>query len=207
MAPNCIHGKPLTECEICKYVNSILTQATINGNKAHIISVGIKSPNLNKSRDLIRNSKPNPLNTSKKISITPSLRKAAKAYINDASNKTRNRLQDELAIASVFVNIPPRPYKRIPGRTTNDVMAMFYKMKLPHTPRSPVIRTTPPPGMIRPIVPANTSVTANSTATRPSPIRYSNTSRVSTSLAPMVRPRSPQSKRDVPPKKKSKKSK
>lgn len=207
MAPNCIHGKPLSQCDICKYVNGILTQGTINGNKAHTISVGIKSPNFNKSRNLIRNSTQNPLNASKRITVTPSLRKAAKAYVNGASKNTAEKLQDELAIASVFMNVSPAPYKRIPGRSTTDVMAMFARMKLPNTPGAPVPRTKPSPGMIRPIVPANTTVTGNSAVTRPSPLRISNTSRASTTIRSMVRPRSPQSSRNVPPKKKTKKSK
>ena len=204
MAPNCIHGKPLTECDICKYVNGILSQGTINGNKAHTISVGIKSSNFNKSRNLIRNSTQNSLSASKRISITPSLRKAAKAYVNGASKKTAEKLQDELAIASVFTNVPPRPYKRIPGRDSNDVMAMFSRMRLPNTPDIPVARTKPPRRTFRPIVPANTTVTGNSKVIRPSPLRISDTSRMSTSISSMVRPRSPQSSLNIPPKKKSK---
>jgi len=207
MAPNCIHGKPISQCDICKYVNSIMTQGTINSNKAHIISVGIKSANFNDSRNLIRNSTQNPLNASKRITITPSLRKAAKAYMNSASKNTAEKLQDELAIASVFMDVSPRPYKRISGRSTTDVMAMFSKMGLPNTPGAPVPRANPPRGMIRPIVPANTTVTGNSTMTRPSPLRINNTSRISTTISSIVRPRSPQSKRNLPPKKKSKKSK
>jgi hypothetical protein len=99
MARQCVHGKPLNECPICKHVRALLNHNTMIATRAHIISVGTRNPNFNRSMNLIRLSQLSDSNATRRVNITPAIRNAANAYTMNPSMRTAAILREGLLIA------------------------------------------------------------------------------------------------------------
>ena len=99
MTRECIHGKPLNECPICKHVRGLLNHNTMIATRAHIISVGTRNSNFNRSMNLIRLSQLSDSNATRRVNITPAIRNAANAYTMNPSMRTAAILREGLLIA------------------------------------------------------------------------------------------------------------
>ena len=121
MSRECIHGKPLHTCTICKHVKNLLNHNTIIATKAQMMYVGMRSPNFNRSMNMVRVSKLNDERAAKRVTITPAVRNAANAYFMQPSRMSAMILREGLLIAMTpsnrLLNMPIPPLTLPPAST------------------------------------------------------------------------------------------
>ena len=144
MTRECIHGKPLHVCTICKHVKNLLNHNTIIATKAQMMYVGMRSPNFNRSMNMVRVSKLNDERAAKRVTITPAVRNAANAYFKQPSKKTVQNLRDSLLVAMTpsnrLLSVPDTPTNFTPAstispRVSRPPLSAYSRMGTPDSPK------------------------------------------------------------------------
>ena len=171
MARECIHGNPLHTCTICKHVKNLLNHNTIVYAKAHMMYVGMRSPNFNRSMNMVRVSKLNDERAAKRITITPAVRNAANAYFMQPSRMSSMILREGLLIAMTpsnrLLSMPDTPTNFTPASTmsprfSRSALSVYSRMG---TPDSPTVnrraRSVTPTSIRRPTPHSNSNSNQN----------------------------------------------
>ena len=144
MTRECIHGKPLHVCTICKHVKNLLNHNTIIATKAQMMYVGMRSPNFNRSMNMVRVSKLNDERAAKRVTITPAVRNAANAYFMQPSRMSSMILREGLLIAmtpsSRLLSMPDTPTNYTPAstispRVSRPPLNAYSRMGTPDSPK------------------------------------------------------------------------
>ena len=143
MTRECIHGKPLHVCTICKHVKNLLNHNTIIATKAQIMYVGMRSPNFNRSMNMVRVSQLGSTDATRRVTITPAVRNAANAYFMQPSRMSSMILREGLLIAMTpsnrLLNMPDTPTNFTPAssmspRFSRSALSVYSRMGTPDSP-------------------------------------------------------------------------
>ena len=145
MTRECIHGKPLHTCTICKHVKNLLNHNTILRAKAHMMYVGMRSPNFKRSMNAVSLSKLNDeVRATNRVTITPAVRNSANAYFMQPSKKAVENLRGDLLIAmtpsSRLLSMPDTPTNFTPAstispRVSRPPLNAYSRMGTPDSPK------------------------------------------------------------------------
>ena len=172
MTRECIHGKPFHTCTICKHVKNLLNHNTIIATKAQIMYVGMRSPNFNRSMNMVRVSQLGSTDATRRVTITPAVRNAANAYFMQPSRMSSMILREGLLIAMTpsnqLLSMPDTPTNFTPASTisprfSRSALSVYSRMG---TPDSPTVnrraRSVTPMSTRRPTPHSNSNSNQNS---------------------------------------------
>lgn len=170
MTRECIHGNTLDRCPICKHVSGLMNQNTMVGARAHMITFGIRNPNFQRAMQNVIMTRPNSENGVRRITITPSTRQSARAYINNPSMQTAIRLRESLLIAitpqnnllnfsnSGSYDTTSRTSTVSGTRFSRSAMSVYSRLGTPDSPTTNRrVRSTTPVSRLRPRSPSNSN--------------------------------------------------
>ena len=177
MTRECIHGKPLHTCTICKHVKNLLSHNTILYAKAHMMYVGMRSPNFKRSMNAVGVAKLNDeVRATNRVTITPAVRNSANAYFKQPSKKAVENLRGDLLIAmtpsSRLLSIPDTPTNFTPAstispRVSRPPLNAYSRMGTPGSPTTNRrARSVTPMSVRRPTPQPNSNSNQNNNASR-----------------------------------------
>ena len=177
MARECIHGNPLHTCTICKHVKNLLNHNTIVYAKAHMMYVGMRSPNFKRSMNAVGLAKlSDEVRATNRVTITPYVRNSANAYFMQPSKKTVQNLRDSLLVAMTpsnrLLSVPDTPTNFTPAstispRVSRPPLNAYSRMGTPGSPTTNRrARSVTPMSVRRPTPQPNSNSNQNNNSSR-----------------------------------------
>ena len=176
MTRECIHGKPLHVCTICKHVKNLLNHNTIIATKAQMMYVGMRSPNFNRSMNMVGVAKLSNDRAAKRVNITPYVRKSANAYFKEPTMRAAKKLREGLLVAMTpsnqLLSVPDTPTNFTPASTitpsvSRSALSMYSKLGTPGSPTTNRrARSVTPMSVRRPTPQPNSNSNQNNNASR-----------------------------------------
>ena len=177
MTRECIHGNPLHTCTICKHVKNLLNHNTIVYAKAHMMYVGMRSPNFKRSMNMVGVSKlSDEVRATNRVTITPYVRNSANAYFKQPSKKTVQNLRDSLLVAMTpsnrLLSVPDTPTNFTPAstispRVSRPPLSAYSRMGTPDSPTTNRrARSVTPMSVRRPTPQPNSNSNQNNNSSR-----------------------------------------
>ena len=177
MARECIHGNPLHTCTICKHVKNLLNHNTIVYAKAHMMYVGMRSPNFKRSMNAVGLAKlSDEVRATNRVTITPAVRNSANAYFMQPSMRAAKELRADLLIAMTpsnrLLSMPDTPTNFTPAstispRVSRPPLNAYSRMGTPGSPTTNRrARSVTPMSVRRPTPQPNSNSNQNNNSSR-----------------------------------------